>query len=111
MRVATLKSAREFRRVHSGGKASADGLFVLKAVTRPDSGATLIGVTVSRKVGKAVTRNRIRRRVLEIWRDLYTRGLVSPGFEIVFIARPAAEAGFAEIRRSVMKLLVRRGII
>lgn len=67
---------------------------------------------VSRKVGNAVVRNRVRRRLREALRArVRDRGL-SPGgpsgVDLVIIARPeAAEAGYAELRDSLDRALER----
>lgn len=53
-----------------------------------ESGTTRIGITVSRKVGNAVVRNRIKRRVREWYR--WNRDDLGRGLDIVVIARPAA---------------------
>ena len=65
------------------------------------------GITVSRKVGKAVVRNRIKRLIREIIR----KTPVEPGYDIVFIARiAAAGAGYALVKKSTEELLARAGL-
>ena len=71
-------------------------------------GATRLGVTVSRKVGDAVTRNRVKRRVREVFRRDPQRLL--PNHDVVVIAKPgagmlaltdvAAELGAAVVERA-----------
>ena len=62
------------------------------------------GFTVSRRVGKAVVRNRVRRLLREIIR-LVT---LKPGWDIVIIARPAAATtDYNTLRKSVLHLLSR----
>jgi ribonuclease P protein component len=62
--------------------------FVLQALKRREGGATRVGFTVSKKVGNAVERNRVRRRLRELVR---LRGeAMLPGFDYVFIGRGAA---------------------
>ena len=66
------------------------------------------GFAVSRRVGKAVVRNRIKRRLREIIRQLPLRA----GWDIVVIARGAAvPADFAGLGRSVIGLLSRAGLL
>ena len=60
------------------------------------------GFSVSKRVGKAVIRNRIKRRL----RGILRLTPVEPGWDIVFVVRPvAAGAGYANLRKSVEGLL------
>src|SRR5271168_1638425 len=62
-----LKRRRDFLAAAAGAKASTAG-FVLQERPRGDGGAARVGFTVSKKVGGAVERNRVRRRLREIVR-------------------------------------------
>jgi ribonuclease P protein component len=67
-----------------------------------------IGITVSRKVGKAVVRNRIKR----LMREIIRKTPVKPGYDLVFIARiDVAGAGYASVKKSIEELLVRAGLL
>ncbi len=62
------------------------------------------GFSVSRRVGGAVVRNRVRRRVREIVRLRFSK--IGTGYDIVFVARiPVAQATYSQIEGSVEKLL------
>lgn len=64
-----------------------------------------MGLSVSRKVGGAVRRNRVRRRLREIFRS--TRTTLPGGADIVVSARPAAaEAAFEELYEEFVRALV-----
>jgi len=68
-------------RVHDRRKPSDGGSSAIAA--------TRIGITVSRKVSKrAVVRNRIKRQIRAIWRQLLPQ--ISPGFDVITIVHPAA---------------------
>ena len=71
------------------GKSAATAGFNLQSRNRGDSGPTRIGFTVSGKVGTAVERNRVRRRLREIARLSATTEL-DPGHDYVLIGRRAA---------------------
>jgi ribonuclease P protein component len=68
---------------------------------------TRYGFAVGRRVGKAVVRNRIKRRLREILR----KAKLSPGWDIIVIARsPAALADYKKLEKSVAALLTKAGI-
>jgi ribonuclease P protein component len=73
----------------AGGAKVATAAFVLQALDRGDSGAVRVGFTVSKKVGNAVERNRVRRRLKEIVR-LSAAGKLRSGHDYVLIGRRAA---------------------
>jgi ribonuclease P protein component len=84
-----LRRRAEFLRVqHSGLKISADLVLVLVLPNERADGLTRAGFTVSSKVGNAVVRNRIRRRLRELYR--HRREGVPKGLDMVFIARNSA---------------------
>ena len=83
-----LRKRSDFLAAATGGKVPTAG-FVLQARARVESGPIRIGFTVSRKVGNAVERNRVRRRLKEIVRLSAATGLLS-GYDYVLIGRRAA---------------------
>jgi ribonuclease P protein component len=70
------------------------------------------GFVVSKRVGKAVTRNLVKRRLREILRQLDRAGRIPPGHDLALIVRPAlAEASLAEARDAVTDLLARARLL
>jgi ribonuclease P protein component len=90
-----LRRREEFLRVQRQGiKVSADPLLAL--ALENSQGVTRLGITISSKVGNAVVRNRIRRRLREIFRK--QRGRLPRGIDLVLIATPRAyEADFSAL--------------
>jgi len=93
--------------VYKSGKAWVNNLIVMKALPN-ECEFSRYGFSVTRNIGKAVVRNRIRRLLREISRMMPVR----PGWDIVFIARPEAiAADYHELRKSVETLLLRAHLI
>ena len=103
-----LRRRQDFRRIYQRGKALKCHAFVL--YFRPAAkGAVRIGFSVSKKLGKAVERNRVRRKLREAVR-LGLAALPS-GYDYVLIARLGAKDETVEsFRRQINKLLKGAGI-
>jgi ribonuclease P protein component len=97
-----LRRRADFRAASSGLRTSAGG-FVLQARLRGDDDGVRVGFTVSRQVGNAVERNRVRRRLREIVKlagDVEASEGMRNGHDYVVIGRRAAlTLPFADIQR------------
>jgi len=101
-----LTRRTDFRAAAAGMRASV-GAFVVQARRRAENGPVRIGFTVSRQVGNAVERNRVRRRLREIVR-LSDGGGMRDGHDYVLIGRRAAlNAPFGEMRQELDAALSR----
>lgn len=105
----TLKNNYEFRRLYSKGSSAASPCLVVYArKSKRDKNG--LGITVSTKVGKAVVRNRIRRRIREIYR--LSEADIVRGTQLVVVARPrAAGASYAELRSGFIRACEKLGIL
>ncbi|SRR5260221_13248075 len=105
-----LSRASEFARLKREG-VSFHGKLVVLSVLKAESGTDRrIGLITSRRVGGAVVRNRVRRRLREIVRALLPR--MHGGLRLVIIARvAAAKAEFAALQADVMSLAQRSAIL
>lgn len=88
----SLKENHVFRRLYTKGESCANRYLVLYS-RKNGSQKNRVGLTVSKKLGHAVRRNRIRRRLREVYRLHEAEFL--PGYDLVVVARSrAAEASF-----------------
>jgi len=83
-----LRQRTDFLAVAAGARAPVSG-FVLQALDRRKDGPVRVGFTVSKKVGNAVERNRVRRRLREMVRLAPPSGM-QPGYDYVLIGRRRA---------------------
>jgi ribonuclease P protein component len=107
-RAERLTRRRDFGAVYRRGKRYEHPLLTL--YLRPSGGEQprRFGFSVSKKVGKAHDRNRIKRRLREICRDLPTQ----PGRDFVLVARAgASEAETALLREALVQLFSRAGVL
>lgn len=105
----SLKENHLFRRLYSRGSSAANRNLVLYC-RRNGTAQNRIGLTVSKKLGHAVTRNRIRRRLREIYRLHELQ--FSAGYDIVVVARShAATADFRELTAAYLSLARRLGLL
>ena len=104
----SLKLNHIFRRLyHTSGFA--DGLLVLYA-RKNRTAENRVGITVSKKLGKAHVRNRTRRRLREVYR--LNEADFCPGWDIVVVARSkAVEAPFDQLTGSYLALAKKAGIL
>ena len=98
-----LTDSPEFERVYRQGTAYRGKLFSVHAFPNVH-GYPRLGLSVSRKVGTAVTRNTVRRRLREVFRASTSE--IPGDLDLVVSAKPAAaEASFEELRAEFVKAL------
>ncbi len=83
-----LKRRQDFIAAAKSSYAAMPGM-VVQARDRTDEKPPRVGFTATKKLGNAVTRNRIKRRLREVAR-LHLDGLARPGFDYVLIGRGAS---------------------
>ncbi len=104
-----LTRSEDFKRVRRSGKSYAHPLLVLVAQAS-DQQDLRIGVTASRGVGTAVKRNRCKRLLREAVRTLIPS--LTPGWDILLIARPALLlSSVFEVREALLILLRRADLV
>ena len=104
----SLKLNHIFRRLY-GTQGQANSYLVLYA-RKNRTGGNRVGITVSKKLGKAHIRNRVRRRFREIYR--LNEEKFQPGWDIVVVARSKAiHADFQKLTNAYLLLAEKAGIL
>ena len=97
----SLKENRVFRRLYAKGKSAVAPTMVLYC-RRNGRRESRLGLTTGTKLGHAVVRNRVRRRIREIFR--LSQGKMKQGYDCIVVARTrAAHADYWEIKRAFEK--------
>lgn len=105
----SVRDKARFRQVKQDGASYSHPLVVLCCLTN-DETTSRCGFTVSRRIGKAVERNRARRRMREAVRLIWDT--VLPGWDLVWIARPGInEVEFVELQDACARLLWRARLL
>jgi ribonuclease P protein component len=109
IQLVMLTRPADFDTVRREG-ASRGGRHLGVRVVRNGLADTRFGLSTGRKVGSAVIRNRVRRRLRAILRALGPR--LDSGWDVLIVARPSsAEASYPDLAGSVERLLGRAGIL
>lgn len=87
MKYKTIKNNRDFVKAYKKGKRTV-GKYLVLYMNKTKSNETRVGITVSKKVGNAVKRNRVRRLIRQAIYSNYYR--LKPGYDYVFVARVRA---------------------
>ncbi len=104
-----LKQNHEFRRLYSKGKSAVSPYFAIycRKTGRPVS---RLGITTGVKLGNAVKRNFVRRRIRELYRTNEEKLL--PGYDLVVVARHRAIAGrYADLNRAFLQQMKKLGLL
>ena len=105
-----IKKDSDFRKVYQRGKSLADRNLVIYTM-KNKSDKSRIGISISKKVGKAHERNRIRRCIKEAYR-LNIDDKVLGGYDLVFISRiNAADKDYRELEKSLKYICKKANII
>ena len=102
IKTQSLSENHRFRALYGRGKNRAGRYMAVYAMKNRLGPVVRLGITVSKKLGNAVTRNRIRRRI----REAYRLQEIKNGYDIVIVARRAGEhAPFEALSGELMTLL------
>ncbi|MCX8125515.1 MAG: ribonuclease P protein component [Dehalococcoidia bacterium] len=106
-RTGALRRRVDFQKVHEKGATWMAYPLIIKALPN-STNTTRFGLSVSKSIGKAVVRNRLRRRLKEIIRQMPLK----PGWDIIVIARPGDPLDdFWKLRAILERLLCKANLI
>jgi ribonuclease P protein component len=113
MRRGRLSRSADFERVYRQGRSHANRWLVLYAFPRGGDEEPRLGLSVSRKVGGAVDRNRVKRLLREAFAQ--RSGPVPAGHDVVLVARPdlrelADREGIEGVSRALDELVEKAGL-
>ncbi|HUA74860.1 MAG TPA: ribonuclease P protein component [Solirubrobacteraceae bacterium] len=108
-----LSRSAEFERVYRQGRSTANRHLVLYTFPNPSASRPRLGLSVSRKVGGAVERNRIKRLLREAFAS--NEGQLPADHDVVVVARPSAAElaqrdGLQGIDEALRELIVKSGL-
>lgn len=106
-KLETLRNSQQFRKVYEQGQVFHSSLFSAFFL-KVGNGERRIGITVTRKIGNAVIRNRCKRRLREALKKQFSEFENAVGFELVINAKSnLVRAEFSSIETTLAKSLKR----
>jgi len=108
-----LRRNRDFRRVYARGRRTSSALMTLIRLGAGSPDELLVGFTVTKKIGNAVTRNRAKRILRAAFQNLLPR--VVTGNRLVFLAKPSVAEGrdvdYARVAADMEQLLAQARLL
>lgn len=99
-----VKKEKEFQKVFQIGKSMANRQFVVYQLKKHSQQHFRVGISVSKKLGKAVQRNYIKRKIRHCIKELTS--FLSPDMDIIIIARmPVIQMSYHELKQSLIHVL------
>ena len=99
-----VKKDSEFQKVFHKGKSTANRQFVIYQLNKKEQTHFRVGISVSKKLGNAVTRNRLKRRIRHILMELDEQLIKEVDF-IVIARQPIVQISYQETKNSMLHVL------
>ncbi|TVP92935.1 ribonuclease P protein component [Alkalibacterium sp.] len=101
-----VKKEADFQKVFHQGKSMANRQFVIYALPKEGQAHFRVGLSVGKKMGNAVKRNDIKRKIRHVLIELNQEDKIKPEIDFIVIARkPAAQMDFHEIKKSLLHVM------
>ncbi len=105
-----IKKNKDFQIVFKEGKSFANRQFVLYYLKKQDQAHFRVGLSVGKKIGNAVERNKIKRFIRQAFLEL--KGDLEPHYDYVIIARmPSKDLDYFQVKKSLMHLFKKRELL
>lgn len=104
-----LAKREDFNKVYRFGKSSANRQFVIYVKKQHDVERFKLGISVSKKIGNAVVRNRMKRLIKEIVR-LHADRIISHIHIIIIVRKPAVGLDYNDVQKSIIHLLKKNNL-
>ena len=99
-----VKKNKDFQEIFKNGHSIANRQFIIYKYQNGSVGHFRLGLSVSKKIGNAVVRNRIKRYIRQSFLEL--KNEIHPAYDYIVIARkPASEMSFKEVKNSLIHVL------
>ncbi|MDR0922460.1 MAG: ribonuclease P protein component [Lactobacillales bacterium] len=99
-----VKRERDFQQVFHKGQSCANRNFIVYQISKPQQTHFRVGLSVGKKVGNAVTRNAVKRKIRQAL--LEEKGHIRPTIDFIIIARPqAANLTMSEVKKNIEHVL------
>ena len=107
-----LKRRNDFRKIYNSGRSYANRELVLFLMENNSIEHFRLGISVSKKIGNAVTRNRVKRLVKEAFRSLICEISIKNNVDIIIIARsPTVNMTFTQFKRSLKDIVKKSKLV
>lgn len=104
-----IKKNEDFQKVFKTGVSQANRQFVMYYLNKPGQGHIRIGLSVSKKIGNAVVRNKIKRMIRQVFTDY--KDCIDSEKDFVIIARkPCTDMTYEQFKGSLIHVLRKSGI-
>jgi len=105
-----LRKREDFSRVYRTGRSFANGQFVVYWSKQPTVEPFRCGISASKKIGNAVVRNGMRRRIKEIVRHLEPKIVAKIDF-VIIVRKPAVSMSYQQLEGSIQHVLKKAGVL
>ncbi len=107
-----VKSEKDFQRVFHDGESKANRQFVIYTLPKENQKHYRVGISVGKKIGNAVVRNQVKRRIRHALMELEKERAFDHTLDFVVIARnPVNQMEYSEIKKSLLHVLTLSNVI